>query len=98
MLLIPPLPPLHAARLFCTAGVHPTRCGEVEAAAQGSQRYWDELRGVLQEGVRAGKTVAVGECGLDADRWARAEGVVLRTTRTGLSAWGWMAGQGVCGV
>ncbi|KFM28574.1 Putative deoxyribonuclease TATDN1 [Auxenochlorella protothecoides] len=56
------------ARLYCTAGVHPTRCGEIEAAPEGAAAYWEALRGVLEEGKREGKTVAVGECGLDGDR------------------------------
>lgn len=64
----PFLVPHIAARLYCTAGVHPTRCGEIEAAPEGAAAYWEALRGVLEEGKREGKTVAVGECGLDGDR------------------------------
>lgn len=33
-------------RLFCTAGVHPTRCNEFEAHVGGGARYMEELRAV----------------------------------------------------
>eukprot|EP00892_Ulva_mutabilis_P006224 jgi/Ulvmu1/3974/UM182_0002.1 len=56
------------SRLFCTAGVHPTRCNELDAHEGGGERYMEELREVIREGVAEGKTVAVGECGLDYDR------------------------------
>lgn len=52
-------------RLFCTAGVHPTRAGEL---VEGGVRYLDELRALIARGVAAGKCVAVGEAGLDNDR------------------------------
>ncbi|KAK9803150.1 hypothetical protein WJX72_003337 [[Myrmecia] bisecta] len=55
-------------RLFCTAGVHPTRCGELEQHSAGPEAYLEELAGVLQQGAAEGKIVAVGECGLDYDR------------------------------
>lgn len=53
------------ARLFCTAGVHPTRAGEL---VEGGAPYLDALRALIREGVAAGKCVAVGEAGLDNDR------------------------------
>lgn len=34
------------SRLFCTVGVHPTRCGEFDAHPQGPEAYLDELRQV----------------------------------------------------
>lgn len=46
----------HSDRLFCTAGVHPTRASSLDVAA---------LRAVIADGVAAGKCVAVGETGLD---------------------------------
>jgi TatD DNase family protein len=33
-------------RLFCTVGVHPTRCGEFEAFAEGPEAYMAELSSV----------------------------------------------------
>jgi TatD DNase family protein len=46
--------------------VHPTRCGEF--AEKGIESVVKQLEDLLQEGRRAGKVVAVGECGLDYDR------------------------------
>ncbi|KAL0028033.1 hypothetical protein WJX77_001856 [Trebouxia sp. C0004] len=53
-------------RLYCTVGVHPTRCKEIEDSSQGPEAYWDALRVLLT--AADGKIVAVGECGLDYDR------------------------------
>jgi len=53
------------ARLFCTAGVHPTRAGEL---VEGGEGYLQDLRALIAEGKAAGKCVAVGEAGLDNDR------------------------------
>ena len=55
------------ARLYCTAGVHPTRAGEL---VEGGAPYLASLRALIAEGVAAGKCVAVGEAGLDNDRLA----------------------------
>jgi len=52
--------------LYSTVGVHPTRCNEF--AEKGAQIVVDQLDALLLEGRRAGKVVAVGECGLDYDR------------------------------
>ena len=59
---------LYAERLFCTVGVHPTRCQEIEDSPQGPEVYWDALRVLLKNHAASGKIVAVGECGLDYDR------------------------------
>lgn len=55
-------------RLFCTVGVHPTRCGEFDASEAGPDGYLRQLSQVISRGVALGKVVAVGECGLDYDR------------------------------
>jgi TatD DNase family protein len=68
------------ARLFCTAGVHPTRAGEL---VEGGAPYLDALRALIAEGVAAGKCVAVGEAGLDNDRLSFCD---ARTQAAGLSA------------
>ena len=38
------------ARLFCTAGVHPTRCSEIEQHAAGADAYMKDLRQVCVRG------------------------------------------------
>ncbi|GLJ46546.1 hypothetical protein SUGI_0980890 [Cryptomeria japonica] len=54
-------------RLFCTVGVHPTRCNEFEESGNPEQHFM-ELASLAKEGVQRGKVVAIGECGLDYDR------------------------------
>lgn len=54
-------------RLFCTVGVHPTRCNEFEESGNPEQHF-EELVSLAKEGVQKGKVVAIGECGLDYDR------------------------------
>ena len=61
---------MHADRLYCTVGVHPTRCKEIEDSCQGPEAYWDALRVLLKAHAADGKIVAVGECGLDYDRYS----------------------------
>lgn len=60
----------HAERLYCTVGVHPTRCQEIEDGPDGPEAYWDALKLLLKDSAPSGKVVAVGECGLDYDRFA----------------------------
>ncbi|URE41090.1 TatD related DNase [Musa troglodytarum] len=55
-------------RLFCTVGVHPTRC-KVEFEESGDpEQHFQALVSLAQEGIQKGKVVAIGECGLDYDR------------------------------
>uniref|UniRef100_A0A0G4F759 TatD related DNase n=1 Tax=Chromera velia CCMP2878 TaxID=1169474 RepID=A0A0G4F759_9ALVE len=50
-------------QLFCTVGVHPTRCGEFESDPEG---HISKLRELIQNNLDV--VAAVGEMGLDADR------------------------------
>ncbi|XP_042485136.1 putative deoxyribonuclease TATDN1 isoform X2 [Macadamia integrifolia] len=54
-------------RLFCTVGVHPTRCREFDESGD-SEQHFQALLSLAKEGVEKGKVVAIGECGLDYDR------------------------------
>eukprot|EP00743_Colponemidia_sp_Colp-15_P004262 GILK01004598.1.p1 GENE.GILK01004598.1~~GILK01004598.1.p1 ORF type:complete len:295 (+),score=47.75 GILK01004598.1:45-929(+) len=51
------------SRLYCTVGVHPTRCQEFESDPEG---HMSALCEVIEKG--GDRVVAVGECGLDFDR------------------------------
>lgn len=54
-------------RLFCTVGVHPTRCKEFEESGD-PEKHFQALVSLAKEGIQTGKVVAIGECGLDYDR------------------------------
>ncbi|AEE78942.1 unnamed protein product [Arabidopsis thaliana] len=54
-------------RLFCTVGVHPTRCNEFEESGD-PEKHYQALFSLAKEGMQKGKVVAIGECGLDYDR------------------------------
>ncbi|XP_021892423.1 putative deoxyribonuclease TATDN1 isoform X2 [Carica papaya] len=53
--------------LFCTVGVHPTRCKEFEENGD-PEKHFQALLSLAKEGIQKGKVVAIGECGLDYDR------------------------------
>lgn len=57
-----------AERLFCTVGVHPTRCTEFQSYSDGPEAYLAALQSLAVEGSAERKVVAIGECGLDYDR------------------------------
>ncbi|XP_051115154.1 uncharacterized protein LOC127240486 isoform X2 [Andrographis paniculata] len=54
-------------RLFCTVGVHPTRCKEFDDSGD-PEKHYEALLSLAKAGVEKGKVVAIGECGLDYDR------------------------------
>uniref|UniRef100_A0A7N0V5E6 Uncharacterized protein n=2 Tax=Kalanchoe fedtschenkoi TaxID=63787 RepID=A0A7N0V5E6_KALFE len=54
-------------RLFCTVGVHPTRCKEFEDSGD-PETHFQALLSLAKLGIEKGKVVAIGECGLDYDR------------------------------
>ena len=71
-------------RLFCTAGVHPTRCSQEFGETEESwETYLRELRQVIEEGVGDGNIAALGELGLD---YARLEFCDVETQKKGLLA------------
>lgn len=51
-------------------GVHPTRCGEFTQNDDGldADAYFAALVALCDDGMRDGRVVAIGECGLDYDR------------------------------
>ena len=70
------------ARLFCTAGVHPTRCSQEFGDSEESwSTYIDSLRNVIKEGLQEGSLAALGELGLD---YARLEFCDKETQKKGL--------------
>ncbi|EPS70402.1 hypothetical protein M569_04356, partial [Genlisea aurea] len=54
-------------RLFCTVGVHPTRCKEFDESGD-PEKHLEALVSLAKQGIDKGKVVAIGECGLDYDR------------------------------
>ena len=48
--------------LYCTVGVHPTRCSGLDDA------LGDRLSSIISDGLSSGFVKAIGECGLDYDR------------------------------
>lgn len=53
--------------LYCTVGVHPTRCMEFEQAGNADANL-EELLALAKDGMKDGVVAAVGEMGLDYDR------------------------------
>ena len=46
---------LVAERLFCTVGVHPTRCVELDEHPGGPDAYMAELMRIMEDGQSDGK-------------------------------------------
>jgi len=71
-------------RLFCTVGVHPTRCS---SEFGDSEEEWDiylsKMKKVIEEGKAEGKVVAIGELGLD---YARLQFCDVPTQKKGFIA------------
>lgn len=71
-------------RLYCTAGVHPTRCSQVFGTTQDSwEESLEQLKHVIKQGLQQHKVVALGELGLD---YARLEFCDVETQKKGLIA------------
>jgi TatD DNase family protein len=58
---------LKSKKFYCTVGVHPCRANEVEANGRTQEEYFKELDDLIT--LHKGKCVAIGECGLDYDRY-----------------------------
>lgn len=54
--------------LYCTVGVHPTRCTEFEHNKKGADEHIQALLKLAKDGMQDGVVAAVGEIGLDYDR------------------------------
>ncbi len=71
-------------RLFCSAGVHPTRCSQEFGDTDESwTEYLQQLRSFIEEGLDQGSLVCLGELGLD---YARLEFCDAETQKKGLLA------------
>jgi len=70
------------SRLFCTVGVHPTRCSsEFGKTEESWNEYLSKMEEVVEEG--GGHVVAIGELGLD---YARLEFCDIETQKKGFIA------------
>ena len=56
-----------SCQLYCTVGVHPTRCMEFEDASSADENL-EELLALIKDGMTDGVVASVGEIGLDYDR------------------------------
>ena len=54
--------------LYCTVGVHPTRCLVFNEEIGENENIIKQLREIIQDGLTDGKVIALGELGLDYDR------------------------------
>lgn len=70
-----------ADRMYCTVGVHPTRCGSF--LEHGIEEHLKDLMEVIEDGLSDGKVVAIGELGLD---YARTQFCDIQTQKEGFLA------------
>ena len=71
------------ARLFCTVGVHPTRCSEFGDNEESVAAHVEALTRVARQGMEDGTVAALGELGLD---YARTEFCDIETQKRGFLA------------
>jgi len=57
---------------YCTAGIHPCRAAQHILEKKKFEEYFAEIEKIIQSAEK-GKIVAVGECGLDYDRFSYAD-------------------------
>jgi TatD DNase family protein len=67
--------------LYCTVGVHPTRCSEFGIHSPERMRHTQQLLDIITDGMSDKKVVALGELGLD---YERTEFCDVETQRAGL--------------
>jgi TatD DNase family protein len=67
--------------LYCTVGVHPTRCSEFGTHPSERMRHTQQLLDIISDGMSDGKVVALGELGLD---YERTEFCDVETQKAGL--------------
>lgn len=68
-------------RLYCTVGIHPTRCSEFGLTDAERMHHVQNLLDVVKDGMSDGKVVALGELGLD---YERTEFCDIETQKAGL--------------
>ena len=57
---------------YCTVGIHPCRACQPTVEKKSLEEYFSELETVIQN-CKKGKLIAIGECGLDYDRFEYAD-------------------------
>ena len=57
-----------SCQLYCTVGVHPTRCNEFVDNDTNAEQHLQSLLDIVKDGMCDGTVAAVGEMGLDYDR------------------------------
>lgn len=54
--------------MYCTVGIHPTRCSEFNDDPINNAEIIQKLRNIIEDGISDDKVIAIGEIGLDYDR------------------------------
>jgi TatD DNase family protein len=55
-------------KYYCTVGLHPCRATEPTLQKNSTEEYFAKLEEIIKK-AKPGKIVAIGECGLDYDRF-----------------------------